>query len=292
MKYKFKLWNYSIFSSQEAEAMLNEMAAEGWNLRCVLPPLASFERATPGSRRQYTIEILPPGVLDVDYIEEKELKEYYADLGWDFVMRLSSDGEYLFSSDATLPMPKAYADEEERVTQYRNRKKWGPVIAGMCVILPWLLSISLNAGSMEQNIWMYIPLALALLLWLMKSVPQTLATICYVKLGRQNFWTKVFDYTPVMVEATVLILLILGLVGNSTLLVRGYFLNGCSDKNVFALAWSGMLPAPVFLLSKYFGLIARRNAWTLILCTGAFFVACVGALTGPTVIGLQMGWWN
>ena len=67
MRYKLQTWEYDIFSNEEAECHLEEMAEKGWALFKITQewmPIACYRREAAAAGRRYAVTAVPDDAED------------------------------------------------------------------------------------------------------------------------------------------------------------------------------------------------------------------------------------
>lgn len=288
MKYRFKLWKYNSYSADEAEAMLNQMAQSGWRLKNV-ENIASFEPAY-GKKPQYTIEVLPPGFFGADYDEEKEMKDFYEQLGWSFVKRIGTDGMYLFINESGAAVPCAYYSKEERTALQRSRMKWSFILGGFISFV--LYSFLQWKGLLERDFGagVYITIIMLVSLIAIGYMLPALAALAYKKMGRENLLTRVDAWIGIACGGILLLLSILTIPVNMYLYHSGQLFNHIHEVGFFTyILVLCTIGAPLMLpVGLYLQLLTDNKAVQI---GGTVFLifAAFGVVTMPALLETQLG---
>lgn len=287
MKYRFKLWKYNSYSADEAEVMLNRMAEAGWKVRNI-SSIVSFVPCT-GIRPQYTIEVLPPGFSGPDDLEVKPMKEFYEQIGWKFLKRISEDGMYLFVNESGSSIPHAYYSKEERESLQKNRIKWSFIIGGMIgfIIMYFLLfhDVKLDRLGWGGDIAFILVVGLFAGLYIVPAI----SAFSYKKLGRENLLTKIDAWWNIVWNGIFALLIFLEIPLNIYLIYSGKFLNNLEEAILSQFSMISSLLAPaLFILGTYLEAIAEKR---VIQIGGIFMylIAYFGGLLGLAYAEVQLG---
>ena len=289
MRHRFKLWKYNSYNADEAETMLNQMAEAGWKLKNI-SNVVSFAPCI-GIRPQYTIEVLPPIFWEADNLEETKMKEFYEQLGWNFVKRISNDGMYLFINESGRPIPHAYYDKTERMDLLRSRVNWGFIIGGVVgfIIMYFLWFHDLDLDTMEFGFLGGISISLCMALLMGMWISPALAALSYKKLGRENLFTRIDAWWDIIWNGIIVLLILLEIPMNGYLMFSGQFMNHMEGDIIGHFSVYCSLLAPILWLSgTCFALTADRK-WLRVTGTLLSTFGYLGGLMGMAYIGLQLG---
>ncbi|MFR7990229.1 MAG: DUF2812 domain-containing protein [Anaerovoracaceae bacterium] len=138
MRYKLQTWEYDIFSNEEAECHLEEMAEKGWALFKITQewmPIACYRREAAAAGRRYAVTAVPDDAEDFFRMCE--------DAGWKKIVHLGNWQCVLAADDPkTGPLfsdrDSQYSHELEMIQDSGNLPLSGEIIGLIVLILLFL----------------------------------------------------------------------------------------------------------------------------------------------------------